>query len=143
MSAIRATNTKPELIIRRALHAQGLRYRLHDKKLPGKPDLVFPKYQAVVFVHGCFWHAHDCPMFHWPKSKTEFWREKITGNKERDVRLMDELQKLNWRRAVVWECALKGRGKRELPELIDSLTMCLSSDAETLCIEGLWSDRTA
>ena len=80
MAGIRGKNTKPELAIRSALHRLGIRFRLHDKGLPGKPDLVFPKYRAVVLVHGCFWHGHDCHLFRWPKTRSEFWRHKIGAN---------------------------------------------------------------
>ena len=80
MSGIRGKNTRPELLIRKGLHARGFRFRLHDKRLPGKPDLVLPKYSAVIFVHGCFWHGHDCHLFKWPQSRREFWRKKITRN---------------------------------------------------------------
>ena len=84
MSNIRDRNTKPEIKIRQALHAKGFRYRLHDKKLPGKPDLVFPKYKAVIQINGCFWHGHSCPLFKWPLTRVEFWQNKIGGNIKRD-----------------------------------------------------------
>ena len=96
MSGIRGKNTKPELLIRKALFAQGFRYRLHDKLLPGKPDLVFPKYHAVIQINGCFWHGHDCSLFKWPSSSSEFWREKITGNRQRDAANCQELERLGW-----------------------------------------------
>ena len=84
MAGIKGKNTKPEMLIRKALFAKGLRYRLHDKNLPGKPDLVFPKYKAVIFVQGCFWHGHDCHLFKWPTSNKEYWRNKINRNREVD-----------------------------------------------------------
>jgi DNA mismatch endonuclease (patch repair protein) len=108
MSGIRGKNTKPELLIRRALHRLGLRYRLHDKGLPGCPDLVFPKRRAVIFVHGCFWHGHDCHLFKWPGSRQEFWREKIEGNRKRDVAVVEKLRNQSWRVLSIWECALRG-----------------------------------
>ena len=111
MSGIRGKNTKPELLIRKALFARGFRYRLHDKSLPGKPDLVFPKYRAVIQVNGCFWHGHNCPLFKWPSSRPEFWKEKITGNRQRDMASCEELERLGWRVMTVWECALKGKDK--------------------------------
>ena len=107
MSGIRGKDTKPEMIVRHGLHAMGFRYRLHDKKLPGKPDLVLPKYRVVIFVHGCFWHMHDCKYFKWPKTRAEFWREKIQRNVERDTVALRDLASEGWRIAVVWECALK------------------------------------
>jgi len=110
MSGIRGKNTKPELLLRRALHTAGLRYRLHGAKLPGKPDLVFAKYHAVVFVHGCFWHRHEnCRFASTPATRPEFWESKFTANVQRDNRNMAKLLGMGWRVAVVWECALKDR----------------------------------
>src|SRR5690606_2769771 len=108
MSGIRAKNTWPEKALRSSLFARGLRYRLHVKSLPGVPDIVFPKYRAVVFVHGCFWHRHEgCRYTTTPKSNSEFWREKFQGNIARDARHVEMLSDLGWRVAVVWECSLK------------------------------------
>ena len=112
MSRIRGKDTKPEMIQRRGLHAAGFRYRLHVEDLPGKPDLVFPRYRAVIFVHGCFWHGHDCPLFKLPSTRTEFWAEKIRKNQERDRRAVQALEAANWRVMTVWECLLKGSRKR-------------------------------
>mgnify|MGYP001813680444 FL=1 len=109
MSGIRGKNTRPELLIRKGLHARGFRFRLHDKRLPGKPDLVLPKYSAVIFVHGCFWHGHDCHLFKWPQSRREFWRKKITRNKVKDAESYVSLKKEGWYILTIWECALKGR----------------------------------
>jgi DNA mismatch endonuclease, patch repair protein len=106
MSGIRGKDTKPEMIVRRALHKAGFRYRLHDKKLPGKPDIVLPKYKTVVFVHGCFWHGHMCKEFRWPKTREEFWREKIEGNVMRDTLNEAAITNLGWKVIVVWECEL-------------------------------------
>src|SRR5690606_16975078 len=86
MSGIRGKNTRPELILRSALHRKGFRFRLHRKDLPGRPDMIFPQYRAVLFVHGCFWHGHNCHLFKWPSTREEFWREKIAGNIKRDKR---------------------------------------------------------
>ena len=110
MSGIRGKNTKPELVIRRGLHAAGFRFRLHDRGLPGQPDLVLPRYRAAVFVHGCFWHGHDCPLFRWPRSRQEFWREKISGNVERDRRAVERLEEAGWRVLTIWECSMRGVG---------------------------------
>ena len=140
MAAIRGKDTKPELMIRRGLHAKGFRYRLQGRGLPGKPDLVLPKYRAVIFVHGCFWHRHDCPLFRWPQTRQDFWREKIEGNARRDTDVLNRLQGAGWRVGIIWECALKGRGKRPLPEVIDSLALWLSSDTKQFCVEGQWID---
>src|SRR5690606_721863 len=97
MAGIRATNTKPELIVRRALHAGGFRYKLHDRSLPGKPDIVFPRYHAVLFIHGCFWHGHDCHLFRMPTTRPEFWLEKIKRNREVDQRVGEQLSGAGWR----------------------------------------------
>ena len=111
MSGIRGRNTKPEILIRSMLHRQGFRFRLHVRNLPGKPDMVFPRYRAVVFVHGCFWHGHDCPLFKWPATRPDFWREKIGRNQTNDYRTNAELIASGWRVGVVWECAIRGAGK--------------------------------
>ena len=108
MSGIRGVDTTPEKQIRSMLHSSGFRFSLHRKDLPGKPDIVLPKYGAVIFVHGCFWHRHECHMFKWPQSNKDFWREKITLNAQRDIRNMLALTELGWRVLVIWECALRG-----------------------------------
>lgn len=118
MSGIRGKNTKPELLIRKAMFARGFRYRLHDNSLPGKPDLVFPKYRAIIQINGCFWHGHNCPLFKWPSSRPEFWKEKITGNQQRDITNCQELERMGWRVLTVWECALKGKHKLPFGELM-------------------------
>ena len=119
MSRVRGRNTKPEMIVRRGLHARGLRFRLHDKNLPGRPDLVFPKYRAVVFVHGCFWHGHDCPMFRWPQTRKEFWPNgKISRTMERDGIALLRLRGQGWRVLTVWECALRGPRRSPLDNLL-------------------------
>lgn len=104
MSSIRGKDTKPEILIRKALHGRGFRYRLHASDLPGKPDLVFPRYRAAVFVHGCFWHGHNCNLFKLPSTRTDFWEQKISGNRERDQRQLDELNTKGWKTLVIWEC---------------------------------------
>jgi DNA mismatch endonuclease (patch repair protein) len=109
MAAVKHKDTKPEMKVRSFLHRHGLRYRLHDNKLPGKPDLVFPKYRTVLFVHGCFWHGHpdeQCKLARIPKSNVKFWSEKISGNRERDEKNIERLQELGWNVVVIWECQL-------------------------------------
>jgi DNA mismatch endonuclease, patch repair protein len=107
MSRIKGKNTKPELIVRSHLHKMGFRFRLHRKDLPGKPDIVLPKYKTVIFVHGCFWHRHkNCKYAYNPKSRKKFWREKFEGNVERDKRNRKELSSLDWKAAVFWECQI-------------------------------------
>lgn len=108
MSGIRGKNTKPEMVLRRALHARGLRYRVHVKEIRGCPDIVFPKYCAVVFVQGCFWHHHrNCRFATIPATRTDFWQEKFAKNAERDRIVREALLSLGWRMAIVWECALR------------------------------------
>ncbi|WP_186564810.1 very short patch repair endonuclease [Lawsonibacter celer] len=107
MSRIRSTDNKPEEIVRKFLFSQGFRYRKNDKKLPGKPDIVLPKYRTVIFVNGCFWHKHDCPRFVWPSSNQDYWRPKILGNVERDKKNVGQLRSQGWNVIVVWECELK------------------------------------
>lgn len=119
MSAIKAKNTEPELLIRKMLHKKGFRYRIHDKSLPGKPDLVFPKYNAVIQVHGCFWHQHNCHLFKWPKARQEFWRNKISGNYQKDRETEKLLLKEGWRILTVWECAIKGRTRKPIENVIN------------------------
>ena len=108
MAAIRGKDTAPELAIRRILHAMGLRFRLHRKDLPGRPDIVLPKHRTVVFVHGCFWHRHEnCRHTTTPKTRQEFWQTKFAANIERDRRNQTDLQQLGWRVIVIWECELR------------------------------------
>jgi DNA mismatch endonuclease (patch repair protein) len=127
MAGIRGANTKPEMLIRRGLHALGFRFRLHRSKLAGKPDLVLPRYRAVIFVHGCFWHRHDCQLFKWPKTRHEFWREKIEGNSERDIRAEAELKASGWRVLKVWECALRGPTRLQPQQVIERVALWLRS----------------
>ena len=127
MSAIRGKDTKPELIIRKALHARGYRYRLHVKRLPGKPDLVFRKYHAVIFVHGCFWHRHDCDSFKWPKTRTAFWKKKINGNKALDKRHYEQLKEQGWRVLVIWECAVRGKNRLPVGKITEKIAAWLES----------------
>ena len=123
MAGIRGRDTKPEMIVRRAVHALGYRFRLHRRDLPGTPDLVFPRHRMVVFVHGCFWHRHeDCRFCTTPASNADFWTGKFLRNVERDRRVQDELASLGWRVAVVWECQTKQAGElsRSLSDLFSS-----------------------
>lgn len=107
MSHIKSINSKPEEIVRKYLFSQGFRYRKNDKRLPGKPDIVLPKYKTVIFVNGCFWHMHDCPRFKWPSSNKDYWVPKIKRNAERDKVIQEELKQDGWNVIVIWECQLK------------------------------------
>jgi len=113
MSQIKGKDTKPEILVRKFLHAEGFRYRLHVKKLPGKPDIVLKKYNTVILIHGCFWHGHEgCKYFIEPKTRTQWWLEKINRNKAKDSENIDHLQKLGWKIIIIWECRLK-KDKRQ------------------------------
>jgi DNA mismatch endonuclease (patch repair protein) len=125
MSGIRGKNTKPEIILRQRLHGLGFRFRLHVKELPGKPDLVLPKHRAAVFVHGCFWHRHECKIFKWPQTRQEFWRAKLNGNADRDAQHIQKLLEENWRCAIVWECALRSASNLEIEKLASDLALWL------------------
>ena len=108
MSMIRGKNTKPEIIVRKFLHSKGFRFRLHKKDLPGKPDIVLPKYKTVIFIHGCFWHGHNnCKYFVVPKTRTKWWLNKINGNKQTDKRNNLRLRKASWNIIILWECQLR------------------------------------
>ncbi len=119
MAAIRGKDTKPELIVRRYLHAAGFRYRLHGGDLPGRPDLVLTRLRTVVFVHGCFWHHHGCKYSAWPKKRAAFWRAKIEANQTRDRRVRYFLRQAKWRVEIIWECELKD--ERALRALVTRL----------------------
>lgn len=109
MSLVRARDTKPEMVVRRTLHRAGLRYRLHSKELPGKPDLVFPSRRIALFVHGCFWHRHpdpSCRMARLPKTRREFWLPKLEGNRRRDLKNLLQLRQMGWQPMVIWECQI-------------------------------------
>jgi DNA mismatch endonuclease (patch repair protein) len=121
MRAVRPKDTDPELKIRRLLFARGFRYRLHVSSMPGSPDLVLPKHRVVVFVHGCFWHGHGCHLFKVPATRTDFWLKKIQGNRERDRRHETKLLADGWRILTIWECALKGKHKMPLREMVDKI----------------------
>ena len=114
MQQIKAKNTKPEMLVRKFLHANGFRYSLHKKTLPGKPDIVLPKYKTVIFIHGCFWHGHtNCKYFSVPKTRTEWWRDKINTNKANDEKAAKALKKEGWKVIVIWDCKLKGQKKEQ------------------------------
>jgi len=124
------------MFIRSGLHRRGFRFSLHRKDLPGKPDLVLPKYNAVIFVHGCFWHGHDCHLFKWPSSRAEWWKEKIEGNRNRDALVKNTLADMGWRQARVWECALKGKERRDTADVLTELSGWLDSNQQFLEIRG-------
>lgn len=135
MSRVRAKDTKPELVIRRGLHARGYRFRLHRRDLPGTPDLVLRKFGAVIEVRGCFWHGHEnCGRQ--PKTRQEFWVPKIDRNRQRDDENLRALRDLGWRVVVVWECTMVGRGRWDREDLLDEVESFLRSDENFREIAG-------
>lgn len=134
MSGIRSKHTRPELALRRSLHSRGFRYRLHLIDLPGKPDMAFPRYHAVVLIHGCFWHGHDCRYFRWPGTRPDFWRNKIERNRANDQKALQALLESGWRACIVWECALRGQSEAALNSLTDRIATWLR-DGENLVEE--------
>lgn len=136
MSGIQGKNTKPEILIRRALHKRGFRYRINVKSLPGKPDLVFPKYKAVIHINGCFWHGHNCHLFKWPSTRPDFWHKKILGTRKRDKENNRELKKLGWRVLTIWECAVKGKNKLSFEKVIVDISDWLIANKTISEIRG-------
>ena len=129
MSRVKGKDTKPEEIVRKYLFSQGFRYRKNDKRLPGKPDIVLPKYKTVIFVNGCFWHKHEgCKYFIWPKSNSEFWKEKIESNIVRDKKQYEELKNAGWHVIIVWECELK---KKQRMDTLERLVTEIQTIVET------------
>lgn len=136
MSGIHGKDTKPELMIRKGLHARGFRYRLHSRKVDGKPDLILPKYRATVFVHGCFWHSHHCHLFKMPSTRTGFWSAKLARNRQRDGDVLAALHETGWRVLLIWECALKGKNRFDLKTVLDIASDWIRSDQSEGEISG-------
>lgn len=137
MSGIRGKDTKPELVIRSGLHVRGFRFRLHSPGIPGKPDLVFPKYKAVIFIHGCFWHGHRCHLFKWPSSRAGFWKKKIKGNIRNDIRNLGLLcRRYKLRILVIWECSLKGKTRQGPEKVLLAASSWLNSNSQYREIRG-------
>ena len=136
MAGIRGKDTKPEMIVRRGLHALGFRYRLHDRNLTGVPDLVFPRLKAVIFVHGCFWHRHSCGLFRLPGSRKDFWENKLTRNQARDAEVQTILMSEGWRVLNIWECALRGRDRLSVDDVISHAAKWLRSGISADEIRG-------
>lgn len=136
MAGIRGKDTRPEMILRRGLHARGFRYRLHVRRLPGSPDLVFTRRRAVIFIHGCFWHGHGCHLFRLPATRREFWESKIEGNRARDKATEAALRADGWRVLTIWECALKGRERLPVDEVLDRAADWLANGPTEETISG-------
>jgi DNA mismatch endonuclease (patch repair protein) len=143
MSRIGGRNTRLELVLRRGSHALGLRYRLQVPELPGRPDLVFPRYRAIILVHGCFWHGHDCPLFKLPATRADLWATKIAGNKARDARTMNALRATGWRVFTVWECSLRGRVRQPASEVLASCAAFVIGDIQWGTLAGNVHDSKA
>ncbi len=137
MAAIKSGNTKPEVFIRSLLHRAGFRFRIHVKNLPGKPDIVLPKYRSVILIHGCFWHGHDCHLFKLPKTRTEFWESKISGNRERDIKTVNCLSGKGWKVLTIWECAVKGKHRLNPENLIKKTAEWITNGNKISEIKGL------
>lgn len=143
MAAIKGRDTKPELQIRRLLHRLGYRFRLHRKDLPGRPDVVLPKYRTAVFIHGCFWHGHDdCFLFRLPRSREDFWAEKIAANRTRDARTEAEIREGGWKTITIWECAIKGRSALAGDMLTEVLLAAIASPDADYEIRGSKASQT-
>ena len=136
MAGIRGSDTRPELLLRTGLHRLGFRYRLHVRSLPGKPDIVLPKHNAVLFANGCFWHGHGCHLFKWPQTRADFWRAKIAANQRRDAIARRELNNAGWRVGVVWECALKGKARLPADKILETCAAWLCGERKTLELKG-------
>ena len=136
MSGIQGKNTKPEMLIRKGLHALGFRYRLHSPKLPGKADIVLPKYKAIILINGCFWHAHNCHFFKWPSTRKDFWESKILSNKVRDQENLKQYSDAGWKTLIIWECALKGKAKLPVNSIFDLIVHWIACERTNCNIEG-------
>jgi DNA mismatch endonuclease (patch repair protein) len=136
MSGIRSRNTKPELSVRKALHHRGFRYALHSNHVPGKPDIAFPSRKAVIFVHGCFWHGHDCQLYRVPDTRREFWLAKIARNQKRDAEVGKKIQEAGWRQLVIWECAMRGKKKKPIDVIADAAATWLRTSKRYKEIRG-------
>ena len=143
MAGIRGKNTRPEMQVRRALFERGFRYRLHARDLPGTPDLVFRRRGAVLFVHGCFWHGHDCAFFRWPTTRPEFWRAKIVRNRDNDREVRDKLLASGWRVLTVWECALRARTDEQRQAVYDAAADWLRATTQELDLDWQLACRSS
>ncbi|MGE0281638.1 MAG: very short patch repair endonuclease [Rhizobiaceae bacterium] len=136
MARIRSKDTGPEIQIRRGLHALGFRFRLHSSRFPGKPDLVLPKYRAVVFVHGCYWHGHDCGEAKLPASNQDYWSPKIARTRARDQRHLESVAAAGWRSLTIWECALRGKRRRSVETVVGEAARWITEDRSSAVIKG-------
>ena len=136
MAGIHSRNTRPEKLVRSSLHKRGFRFRLQSKKVPGRPDLILPRYRAAVFVHGCFWHGHDCSLFRLPSTRTAFWRQKIGRNRDRDVEVRALVTGSGWRHLAIWECAVRGIREPDLERVAERVARWVCGQRKTGDIRG-------
>jgi len=136
MAGIQGKNTKPEIHIRSLLYKQGYRFRIHVNSLLGKPDIVLKRHNAIILVHGCFWHAHECHLFKWPSTRVEFWQTKIERNKKRDTANVEALLASGWRVLTIWECAMKGKNRLDEIELVEQISAWISGNVHRHEITG-------
>ena len=137
MSGIRTRNTKPEVLFRKGLHGRGYRYRLHPTDIPGKPDFVLARHRVATFVHGCFWHQHDCALFKMPSTRRDFWQAKLDRNRRRDAAVAENVVMAEWRLLTVWECAIRGRHQIGLDTALDQVEQWLPTTEPRLQIRGV------
>jgi DNA mismatch endonuclease (patch repair protein) len=140
MSRVRGRDTQPEMLIRRGLHARGYRFSLQRRDLPGRPDIVFPAHRAVILIHGCFWHCHNCPLFRQPVTRAEFWSAKFDANRARDAIAAAALSAAGWRQLIVWECALRGHARQPVEQILTGCETFLRGDLSTCEIAGAWNE---
>lgn len=136
MSGIKGKDTQQELSLRSELHRRGFRYRLHYENLPGKPDLVFPRYSSIILLNGCFWHGHNCHLFKWPTTRSGFWQGKIKQTRLRDQRNLERYRQLGWRTLIIWECSLKGKTKLGLSQVAEITARWIQFDNQDAEIRG-------
>lgn len=140
MRRIRGRDTKWEVLLRREIWKRGFRYRKHPKNVPGRPDIVLPKYRAVIFVNGCFWHGHGCHLFKMPDTRRDFWAAKIAANRRRDAEVRRQLEAAGWRWCTVWECALRGPRRLPVGEVVDRLVRWIEGTSPSCGIAGEGTD---
>ena len=137
MARVRGKHTRPELVIRKALHARGFRYRLHAPELPGQPDIVLPRYRTAILVHGCFWHGHDCRLFRPPRTRAAFWGAKVERNQQRDAEVHDALRAMGWRCGTVWECAIRRPTSMDFADLMEDMATWIKTKNGTMEWRGV------
>ncbi|MVT52581.1 DNA mismatch endonuclease Vsr [Bradyrhizobium yuanmingense] len=142
MASVRQRDTQPELIVRTILHKQGFRFRVNQRHLPGSPDIVLPRWRVVIFVHGCFWHMHKCSLFRLPQTRSDWWMQKLKLNRKRDRKAIRDANASGWRAIVVWQCAIKGKHRREIDDLARLLARAIRKGSNLEDIRGYQQAKT-